>query len=205
MKETYAHRTVSAPASVSELLAVLEARFYANMQRHPSLDWAFVRERLEERPAALVSLAEMERTGGEPDAVELSIGENKASATDSADPIPKGPLLFADCSAETPALRRSLCYDREALESRKKFPPADSAVEAVARMGAELLDEAEYRALQTLGSFDLKTSSWIKTPAEVRALGGALFCDRRYGRTFTYHNGADSYYESRGFRAKLEV
>lgn len=115
-------------------------------------------------------------------------------------------MLFVDCSPETPALRRSLCYDREALESRKKFPPADSAVEAASRKGARLLDEEEYRALQTLGAFDLKTSSWIKTPPEVRRLGGALFCDRRYGRTFTsYHNGADSYYESRGFRAAVRV
>lgn len=114
-------------------------------------------------------------------------------------------MLFVDCSPETPALRRSLCYDREAHESRKKFPPAYSAVEAAARIGAELLEEEEYRALQTLGAFDLKTSSWIKTPPEVRRLGGALFCGRRYGRTFTYHNGADSYYESRGFRAAVRV
>lgn len=205
MKGTNANRTVSPPATASELLAVLEARFCANMQRHPSLDWAFVRERLEARRDALEILAEMERTGGEPDAVELSIGDNTSPAAASAESIAERPLLFADCSAETPAFRRSLCYDREALEARKKFPPADSAVDAAARMGAELLDEAEYRALQTLGTFDLKTSSWIKTPSGVRSLGGALFCDRRYGRTFTYHNGADSYYESRGFRAKLEV
>lgn len=198
MKDSSSKQAVSAPLSTKELLDVLEVRFRANPERHPSLDWTHVRARLEAHPAALASLAEMEGTGGEPDAVEFAnLGAGSASSDN--------PVLFVDCSPETPALRRSLCYDREALESRKKFPPADSAVEAAARMGAELLEEEEYRALQTLGAFDLKTSSWIKTPPEVRRLGGALFCGRRYGRTFTYHNGADSYYESRGFRAAVRV
>jgi hypothetical protein len=173
------------------LLQGLKARFDKHMPRHAGLAWGQVLARLEGRAAALGALAAMEASGGEPDV----IGHDAAS----------GEVLFCDCAAESPSGRRSLCYDREALVSRKEHKPQGSAVEAAAAMGVELLTEAQYRALQQLGEFDLKTSSWIATPAEVRALGGALFCDRRYGRVFVYHNGAQSYYAARGFRGLLRV
>lgn len=174
-----------------ELLDVLEARFEKNMHRHRGLAWAEVRARLEDEPDALTSLRVMETTGGEPDV----IGRDEQS----------GHFIFSDCSAESPAGRRSLCYDREALEARKENKPENNAVDMATAMGIELLTEEQYRALQKLGEFDTKTSSWIMTPTDVRALGGALFCDRRYGKVFVYHNGAQSYYAARGFRASLRV
>jgi hypothetical protein len=174
-----------------DLLRTLEARFEENMQRHAGIAWAKVRAKLESNPAALTSLLAMETTGGEPDV----IGQHKAT----------GPFTFCDCSAESPIGRRGLCYDAEALDARKENKPANSAVAMAAAMGIELLTEEQYRALQALGDFDLKTSSWVRTPADVRALGGALFCDRRYGKVFVYHNGAQSYYAARGFRGALEV
>jgi hypothetical protein len=175
----------------NELLQSLQGRFDKNMARHEAIAWAKVLARLEARPAALAPLAAMESSGGEPDV----IGEDKAT----------GAFLFCDCSPESPTGRRSLCYDGEALNARKENKPPGSAVEVAAEMGVELLTEAQYRALQQLGEFDLKTSSWIATPDDVRALGGALFCDRRYGRVFVYHNGAQSYYAARGFRGLLRV
>ncbi len=174
-----------------ELLAALEERFRKNSGRHRGVEWEEVVACLRGNASALGALGEMERTGGEPDV----IGRDGAS----------GEILFCDCSPETPAGRRSLCYDRKALDSRKEHKPAGSAVEAAEAMGAELLSEEQYRALQELGDFDTKTSSWIRTPSDVRTLGGALFCDRRYGRVFVYHNGADSYYSVRGFRALARV
>lgn len=174
-----------------ELLETLEKRFEQNMHRHEGLDWAKVRAKLEGSRAKLWSLGEMERTGGEPDVVDH---DGK-----------RGDYLFVDCSAESPAGRRSLCYDPEALQSRKANKPKDSAVGLAAAMGVELVTEAQYRHLQTLGRFDTKTSSWVQTPAEIRKLGGALFCDRRYDHVFLYHNGAESYYAARGFRACLKV
>jgi hypothetical protein len=173
------------------LLATLEARYTKHPQRHAGLAWADVRARLDGHAAALKALQAMEASGGEPDV----IGRDGA----------KGPFLFCDCAAESPTGRRSLCYDREALDARKEAKPTGSAVEAAAAMGIELLTEAQYRALQALGEFDLKTSSWIATPPAIRALGGALFCDRRYGQVFVYHNGAQSYYAARGFRGLLRV
>ena len=174
-----------------DLLHALKARFEKNVQRHKGITWAEVRTRLEANPDALKSLHEMEATGGEPDV----IGQDKAS----------GGYTFCDCSAETPTGRRSLCYDREALDARKENKPKGSALDMAAAMGIDLLTEEQYRALQEFGDFDMKTSSWIRTPAEVRALGGALFCDRRYGKVFVYHNGAQSYYAARGFRGSLRV
>ncbi len=173
------------------LLQTLQARFEAHPHRHAGLAWAAVAARLTADAAALKAVGLMQASGGEPDV----IGQDSAT----------GRHLWADCAAESPAGRRSLCYDREALNARKEHPPAGSAVEAAAAMGIELLDEPQYRALQQLGEFDLKTSSWIATPAPVRALGGALFCDRRYGRVFVYHNGAQSYYGARGFRGLRRV
>lgn len=175
-----------------DLLHALKARFEKNMQRHRGLAWPDVRARLEDSTGALESLRAMEASGGEPDVV---IGLDKAA----------GRYTFCDCSAESPAGRRSLCYDREALDARKEHKPEHSAVEMATEMGIELLTEEEYRALQKLGEFDMKTSSWVKTPSDVRALGGALFCDRRYGKVFVYHNGAQSYYAARGFRGALRV
>jgi hypothetical protein len=175
----------------ASLLSTLKARFLKHPQRHKGHGWDEVEARLAANPKALASLQRMEASGGEPDV----IGREGAS----------GPYLFCDCSAESPTGRRSLCYDREALDARKENKPQGSAMELAAAMGAELLDEAQYRALQELGEFDLKTSSWLATPPEVRALGGALFGDRRYGRVFTYHNGVQSYYAARGFRALLKV
>jgi hypothetical protein len=174
-----------------ELLAALKIRFEKNMQRHKGIQRADVQKRLEANPDKLWSLYEMERTGGEPDVVRF---DKKT-----------GEYVFFDCSPETPKGRVSLCYDDEALESRKEHKPANSAVGMAAQMGIELLDEAQYFELQGLGECDLKTSSWIKTPDEVRALGGALYCDRRYGRVFVGHNGAESYYRVRGFRGWLQV
>lgn len=174
-----------------KLLHTLEARFGKNLHRHKGVAWSDVRARLEVRPAALKSLADMEATGGEPDVV----GFDRKT----------GEVTFCDCCAESPAGRRSLCYDREALDSRKEHKPQDNAVDVATAMGIELLTEEQYRALQQLGEFDMKTSSWIGTPPDVRQLGGALFCDRRYGRVFVYHNGAQSYYAGRGFRGALRV
>lgn len=174
-----------------ELLNLLQARFEKNMHRHQGLAWAKVEARLIATPEKLWSLQEMESTGGEPDVV----GYDKKS----------GEFILYDCSAESPKGRRSVCYDREALESRKENKPANNALDMAAAMGIELLTEEQYRELQTLGEFDLKTSSWVKTPAEIRKLGGALFCDRRYGNVFVYHNGAESYYAARGFRGSLKV
>ena len=179
------------PESREELLKILEARFEKNIQRHAGLEWSNVRVRLEANPEKLWSLNEMERTGGEPDV----IGQDKET----------GEYIFYDCSAESPEGRRNICYDREALEARKKFPPEDSAMNMAEAMGIELLTEEQYRALQKIGKFDLKTSSWIFTPADIRKLGGAIFADRRYNTIFVYHNGADSYYGSRGFRGSLRV
>jgi hypothetical protein len=176
------------PAKMSDnLLNTLRERFEENMQRHKGLKWADVEARLSD--AKLKALGEMERTGGEPDVV----GRDKSE------------FLFFDCSAESPAGRRSVCFDREGLESRKEARPANTAIDMANEMGVELLTEAEYRELQKLGEFDLKTSSWVQTPKKIRDLGGALFCDRRYDTVFTYHNGAQSYYAARGFRAKLKV
>ena len=174
-----------------ELLKTLKARFEKNMGRHKGLDWAKVNARLEKNPDKLWSLSEMEETGGEPDVVAYD---------------PKsGELTFVDCSAESPKERRSLCYDREALDSRKEHKPSNSALDLAGAMGVEILTEEQYRSLQKLGEFDLKTSSWVKTPADIRKLGGALFCDRRFGQVFLYHNGAESYYAARGFRGALRV
>jgi hypothetical protein len=174
-----------------ELLTALKVRFEKNLSRHKGLEWAKVQARLEANPEKLWSLNEMERTGGEPDVV----GHDKKS----------GEYIFFDCSAESPKGRVSLCYDRAALNSRKEFKPKNSVVDMAAEMGIELLTEEEYFALQKLGEFDAKTSSWIKTPAEIRKLGGALYGDRRYGRVFVGHNGAQSYYAARGFRGSLKV
>jgi hypothetical protein len=174
-----------------ELLRALKARFEKNMNRHESLEWAKVKARLEANPEKLRSLGEMENTGGEPDVV----GHDKKT----------GEYIFFDCSPESPKDRRSLCYDRGALDSRKANKPKNSAIDVAAAMGIELLTEEEYRELQKLGNFDTKTSSWLKSPAEVRKLGGAIFGDRRFGRVFVYHNGADSYYAGRAFRGSLRV
>ena len=179
------------PEQVAELLAELKTRFEENMGRHKGVKWADVAANVEERPHKLWSLAEMERTGGEPDVVVL----DKKS----------GEIVFVDCSAESPKGRRSVCYDPASLESRKEHKPGHSAVGMAKEMGIELLTEEEYRKLQEFGEFDLKTSSWVATPVEVRKLGGAIFCDRRYDTVWTYHNGAESYYAARGFRATLRV
>ena len=174
-----------------ELLGVLKARFEKNPNRHKGIEWAKVQAKLEANPEKLWSLSEMERTDGEPDVV----GFDKK----------KGEYIFYDCSAESPKGRRSVCYDRQALEARKEHKPGNNAIDLAAAMGIELLTEEEYRELQKLGAFDLKTSSWVKTPSEIRKLGGALFCDRRYDTVFVYHNGAESYYAARGFRGSLRV
>jgi hypothetical protein len=174
-----------------ELLRTLKARFEKNMPRHKGVAWADVESRLEDNPDALTSLRAMEETDGEPDV----IARNKET----------GRITFVDCSAESPAGRRSLCYDREALDSRKEAKPKGNAVDTAAELGIDMLTEAQYRELQTLGEFDTKTSSWIRTPSDVRSLGGALFCDRRYGKVFVYHNGAQSYYAARGFRGSLSI
>ena len=190
MKKAKAKKELSAEQR-EELLSVLKARFEKNMNRHKGLLWPKVQAKLEAHPEKLWSLNEMERTGGEPDVVGLD--------------KPSGDYIFYDCSAESPKGRTSLCYDREGLESRKEHKPANNAIDLAAAMGIELLAEEEYRELQVLGEFDLKTSSWLKTPTEIRKLGGAIFGDRRFGRVFLYHNGAQSYYGVRGFRGSLRV
>jgi len=179
------------PPKPDALLATLQDRFDRHPERHPDITWAKVVKRLDANPAALKVLARMEATGGEPDVVALD---------------PKGTAVtFVDCAAESPKGRRSLCYDRKALDGRKHHPPEDCAMDVARAIGIELLDETQYRRLQQLGEFDLKTSSWIVTPPAIRKLGGALFGDRRYDQVFIYHNGADSYYAARGFRGILEV
>lgn len=179
------------PEQSEELLSVLKVRFEKNMNRHQGIEWNKVQAKLEANPEKLWALDEMESTGGEPDVVGYD------SETDE--------YIFYDCSAESPEGRRSVCYDRKALESRKKHKPENSAIDMATDMGIEILTEPQYRELQQLGNFDLKTSSWVKTPADIRKLGGALFCDRRYDTVFVYHNGADSYYAARGFRGSLKV
>jgi hypothetical protein len=179
------------PEQREELLSALKARFEKNMNRHEGLEWAKVQAKLEAKPEKLWSLNEMESTGGEPDVV----GHDEKT----------GEYIFYDCSAESPKGRRNVCYDREALEARKEFKPKDSAMDMAATMGIEILTEEQYRELQKLGSFDTKTSSWLKTPSEIRKLGGAIFGDRRYDHVFVYHNGAESYYGGRAFRGSLRV
>lgn len=179
------------PKAAEQLLGALKARFEKNKNRHEDLRWTQVLARLEANPEKLWSLSEMERTGGEPDIV----GQDEKS----------GEYVFHDCSAESPKGRRSLCYDRQALESRKQHKPDNNVLDVAAAMGIDLLTEEQYRELQKLGEFDTKTSSWIQTPAEIRKRGGALFCDRRYDTVFVYHNGAESYYAARGFRGSLKI
>ena len=179
------------PQQTTELLGILKTRFENHMQRHKGIAWADVQAKLEANPEKLWSLNEMEFTGGEPDVVSF---EDKT-----------GEYVFYDCSAESPKGRRSICYDRAAWEARKEHKPENTAMDMATEMGVEILNEEQYRELQTLGSFDLKTSSWIKTPSDIRKLGGAIFCDRRYNTVFVYHNGADSYYAARGFRGALRV
>jgi hypothetical protein len=191
MKKINNHKNALSPTQSEELLRTLKARFACNANRHEGLEWAQVQAKLEPNAQKLWSLNEMERTGGEPDVVGY---DNRT-----------GEYIFYDCSAESPKARRSACYDRDALESRKEHKPEDNAVDRAAAMGIELLTEAQYRELQKLGNFDTKTSSWVKTPSAIRKLGGALFCDRRYGTVFLYHNGAESYYAARGFRGSLKV
>ena len=176
---------------IEEILTVLNARFEKNINRHKGIEWTKVQVKLENKLEKLWSLNEMERTGGEPDVV----GYNQKTEE----------YIFYDCSAESPKGRRSLCYDRKALDSRKEFKPKNNVIDMAAEMGIELLTEEQYRELQKFDGFDLKTSSWIKTPADIRKLGGALFCDRRYDNVFVYHNGAESYYAARGFRGMLKI
>jgi len=179
------------PEQREQLLRALKVRFEKNMNRHKGLEWAQAQAKLGANPEKLWSLNEMERTGGEPDVV----GQDKKT----------GEYIFYDCAAESPKGRRSLCYDREALESRKENKPKGGALDMAAAIGVELLTEEQYRALQKLGNFDSKTSSWVKTPSEIRKLGGALFCDRRFDTVFVYHNGAESYYAGRAFRGSIRV
>jgi hypothetical protein len=188
---TLANKKDLSSGQVEELIKILKIRFEKNMNRHEGLEWAKVQSKLETHPEKLWSLNEMEKTGGEPDVV----GVDQQT----------GEYIFCDCSAESPKGRRSICYDREALESRKEFKPENNATDMAATMCIELLTEEQYRELQKLGNFDTKTSSWVKTPPEIRKLGGAIFCDRRYEHVFVYHNGAESYYGVRGFRASLRV
>jgi hypothetical protein len=191
MKNSNRNKKELSPEQREALLGTLKARFEKNMNRHRGLEWAKVQARLEASAEKLWSLGEMEKTGGEPDVV----GHDKKT----------GECLFFDCSAESPKGRTSLCYDREALESRKEFKPKNSAMDMAAAMGVELLTEEQYQELQKLGEFDKKSSSWVKAPAEMRKLGGGLFGDRRFGRVFLYHNGVESYYSGRGFRGSLRV
>lgn len=191
MKNTNGNKKELSPQQREELFGMLKTRFEKNMNRHKGLRWAEVKARLEASPEKLWSLNEMERTGGEPDVV----GHDKKT----------GEFIFFDCSPESPEGRTSVCYDREGLDSRKEHKPKTSAMDLAAAMGIELLTEAQYRELQKLGNFDTKSSSWVKAPADVRKLGGALFGDRRYGHVFVYHNGAQSYYSGRAFRGSLRV
>ena len=191
MKNINSNKTKLSPEQRAELLRALKTRFEKNMSRHKGLEWAKVQAKLEANNEKLWSLNEMERTGGEPDVV----GFDKKT----------GEYIFVDSSAESPKGRRSLCYDGEALQSRKEHKPENNAIDMAAAMGIELLTEAQYRELQQLGNFDAKTSSWIKTPSDIRKLGGALFCDRRYDHVFVYHNGAESYYAARAFRGSLRI
>ena len=191
MNNTKINKKELSPKQREELLRALKDRFEKNLSRHKGLEWAKVQAKLEANPEKLWPLNEMERTGGEPDVV----GHDKKA----------GEYIFFDCSAESPKGRTSFCYDREALDSRKEHKPKNSVVDMVAAMGVELLTEEQYFELQKLGEFDTKTSSWVKTPADIRKLGGALYCDRRYGRVFVGHNGAQSYYGGRGFRGSLRV
>ena len=191
MNELNTNKKQLSPEQREELFNTLKTRFEKNIKRHAGLEWAKVQARLEADPEKLWSLSKMEQSGGEPDVV----GQNEKT----------GAFIFYDCAAETPKERRSLCYDREARDSRKEFKPKDCAVDMAAAMGIEILTEEQYRQLQTLGSFDAKTSSWLATPADIRKLGGAIFGDRRYEHVFVYHNGADSYYGVRGFRGWLSV
>jgi hypothetical protein len=191
MKNTSSKKKKLSSEERDELLSTLRTRFERNMKRHKGLEWAKVQGKLEANAEKLWSLNEMEITGGEPDVV----GHDKKT----------GEHIFYDCSSESPKGRRSICYDHEALESRKEHKPENSAVQMAADMGIELLTEEQYRTLQKLGDFDTKTSSWVKTPSDIRKLGGALFCDRRYDTVFLYHNGAESYYAARGFRGLLKV
>jgi uncharacterized protein DUF4256 len=190
-RNTHSNNKDLSPKQREELLTGLKARFESNMNRHKGVEWAKVQAKLEADPEKLWSLNEMERTGGEPDIV----GHDKKT----------GEYIFYDCSAESPKGRRSVCYDREALESRKEHKPENSAVDMTVAMGIELLTEEQYRELQKLGDFDIKTSSWVKTPSDIRKLGGAIFCDRRYNTVFVYHNGAESYYAARAFRGSLRL
>jgi Protein of unknown function (DUF4256) len=191
MNNTTSNKMALSPVQREDLLGTLKARFEKNMNRHKGLEWTNVQAKLETHPEKLWSLAEMETTGGEPDVV----GHDKKT----------GEYIFYDCAAESPKDRRSVCYDREALESRKENKPKNNAMEMAVAMGVELLSEEQYRELQKLGNFDTKTSSWLKTPSEIRKLGGAIFADYRYGTVFVYHNGAESYYGGRAFRGSLRV
>lgn len=184
-------KRILSPEQHEEILGILKARFEKNMNRHEGLEWAKVQAKLEANPEKLWSLNEMERTGGEPDAIGLD--------------QPTGEYIFNDCSAESPKGRRNVCYDHEALASRKENKPQNSAIQMAADLGIEILTEEQYRSLQKLGEFDIKTSSWVKTPENIRKLGGAIFCDRRYNTVFVYHNSAESYYTARGFRGSLMV
>jgi len=191
MKIIISHKKELSPEQREKLFRALKARFEKNMNRHEGLEWAEVQAKLEDNTEKLWSLNEMERTGGEPDVV----GHDKKT----------GEYIFYDCSEESPKGRRNVCYDREGQESRKANKPEDNAIDMAAAMGIEVLTEEQYRELQKFDGFDLKTSSWVKTPTEIRKLGGAIFCDRRYNKVFTYHNGAESYYAARGFRGVLKV
>src|SRR5216683_6969407 len=191
MKNSTSNKKELSPIQHEELLIALKARFEKNLNRHKGLEWAKVQVKLEANAKKLWSLNAMQRTGGEPDVV----GHDKKT----------GEYIFYDCSAESPKGRRSVCYDREALESRKEHKPEDTAIDMAAAMGIELLTEEQYRELQKLGNFDTKTSSWVKTPSDIRKLGGAIFCDRRYDTVFVYHNGAESYYAASAFRGSLRV
>lgn len=190
-RETSSNKKNLSPEEREQLLKALKARYEKNMNRHKGLEWTSVQARLGADPEKLWSLNEMERTGGEPDVIGR---DNKT-----------GEYIFCDCSAESPKDRRSICYDRKALDSRKENKPRDSALDMAAAMGVELMTEEQYRELQKLGEFDTKTSSWVRTPSNIRKLGGALFCDRRFDTVFVYHNGAESYYAARAFRGSLRV
>ena len=191
MNSSNRNKKEMSPEQLEEQLRALRTRFEKNINRHKGLEWAKVQAKLEANPEKLWSLNEMERTGGEPDVVDY----DKTT----------GEYIFYDCSAESPKDRRSLCYDREALESRKEHKPVNNVMDMATAMGIELLTEEQYRGLQKLGNFDMKTSSWVKTPADIRKLGGAIFADFRYGHVFVYHNGAESYYAARGFRGSLRI